>query len=119
MSQDLEHILPSASREPEIFNGLQERGIELMYQDMFKSQPVADARYSFFGTIFHGKPDSDVVATLRDTVRVIGMDSRILVYETVLPEEGAVLFHACFDLWIMAEVSGKERTRSEWGKLLA
>ena len=90
-----------------------------MGQDMFKSQPVADARYSFFGTIFHGRPDSDVVATLRNTVRVIGMDSRILVYETVLPEEGVVLFHACFDLWMMAEVSGKERTRSEWDKLLA
>ena len=40
--------------------------------------------------------------------------SRILINDFVLPEKGANLFQASFDLWMMADVTGQERTLKEW-----
>lgn len=45
--------------------------------------------------------------------------SRILINDFVLPDTNASLFQASMDLWMMAEVSGKERTRQDWATLLA
>lgn len=43
--------------------------------------------------------------------------SRILINDFVIPESGVSLFQASFDLWMMADVTGKERTLKKWQNL--
>lgn len=43
--------------------------------------------------------------------------SRILINDFVIPDKGANLFQASFDLWMMADSTGQERTIKEWNEL--
>jgi hypothetical protein len=117
--QDLQHVLPGPTNQPELFRDLQDRHVELMAHDMFRVQPIRGARYFFFSAIFHGRPDVDALKVLQNTVPAMDRTSRILIYDIVVPEKGVDLFHACFDLWMMADVTGKERTRRQWDNLFA
>ncbi|KAK0104864.1 hypothetical protein ONS95_005130 [Cadophora gregata] len=44
--------------------------------------------------------------------------SRILINDFVIKETDVNLFQASFDLWMMADVTGKERTEKEWASLV-
>lgn len=44
--------------------------------------------------------------------------SRILINDFVIKEMNVNLFQASFDLWMMADVTGKERTETQWSKLV-
>jgi hypothetical protein len=44
--------------------------------------------------------------------------SRILVFESILPETGTPLFPALLDINMIALLSGMERTKVQWVELL-
>ena len=44
--------------------------------------------------------------------------SRLLISDWVLPDTNVTLFPAQFDIFMMALISGMERTRTQWTKLL-
>lgn len=85
-----------------------------MQHDIFTTQPIKNARYYFFNAIFHGRPDGDCIKLLRNAAPAMNMDSRILINDFVLPDKGANIFHSAVDMWMMAEVAGKERTLTQW-----
>ena len=79
---------------------------------------MSGARYYFYSAIFHGRPDSDCLKLLRYTASAMTKGySRILINDFVIPESGVSLFQASFDLWMMADVTGKERTLKKWQNL--
>ena len=87
---------------------------------MLTVSQIPGARYYFFSAIFHGKPDSQCLALLQNTASAMTKGySRILINDFVLPDKGVNLFQASMDLWMMAEVTGKERNLHEWATLLA
>lgn len=79
---------------------------------------VVGARYYFFSAIFHGIPNSACLELLRNTAPALKKGySRILINDFVIPEKGASLFQASFDLWTMADSTEQERTLREWNEL--
>jgi hypothetical protein len=117
--QDLPHVLPTEKSNPVVHAGLVQHDIEMMAHDIFTTQPIKHARYYFFSAIFHGRPDGDCIQLLRNVAPAMDMDSRILINDFVIPDKGANLFHSAFDMWMMAEVAGKERTLTQWTELAA
>ncbi|KAF2170824.1 hypothetical protein M409DRAFT_18797 [Zasmidium cellare ATCC 36951] len=116
--QDLPHVVAHASSQQEQ-QETQTTGIEFQAHDMFAPQPVHGAAFYFLSAILHDWTDGpclEILGHVRGAMRK-GY-SRVLVADWVLPDQGARLADACQDLWMLADVCGKERTKSEWEHLL-
>ncbi|KAI0020536.1 putative O-methyltransferase [Xylariomycetidae sp. FL0641] len=93
--------------------------ITAMPHDFFTPQPVEGARAYFMHSILHDWDD-------RDARRILGrlaaaMDraySRLLLYETCMPEAGASIYQAVADVSLMHLISAAERTEKRWSWLL-
>lgn len=90
-----------------------------MPYDFFTPQPLIGCRAYFFHAVLHDLPDAECALILRQIVAVMKKGhSRLLVYETVLPAQGASSLMTTLDLQLMNMVSGLERTEGHWQKLL-
>lgn len=93
-------------------------GIEGMTFDFMQLQPVKDASVYFFRHIFHDWPDTMCRQILENTISALDPNhSRIVIVDMVLPDIGAELLPALFDINMML-MGGRERTEREWRGLL-
>lgn len=112
--QDLPEVMTTHSKEK-----LDER-IRKMPHDFFQPQPIAGARAYFFHAVPHDWPNADVARMFAEVKKVMTPGySKLLIYEVVMPEEGATHLQTTLDLALMSCTSGIERTERAWRELLA
>lgn len=93
-------------------------GLKVVHHDFTKAQPVKGARVYYLRNILHDWPDQachDILCQLRDAL-VPG--SVILLDELVLQDEGGHWYGASFDLLMMANYGARERSLSQWDRIL-
>ncbi|KAK7992034.1 O-methyltransferase [Apiospora saccharicola] len=93
--------------------------IELQAHDFFSPQPVRGARAYFMRSVMHDWPDAQcrkILAQLKDAMEP-GY-SRILISDCVVSDEKAAWQHVSLDMFMMNQVSSRERTEREWRALI-
>ncbi|KAK8133094.1 hypothetical protein PG999_001267 [Apiospora kogelbergensis] len=93
--------------------------IELQAHDFFTPQPVRGARAYFMRTVLHDWPDAQcrqILAQLKDAMEP-GY-SRILISDCAISDEKAAWQHVSMDIFMMNQVSSRERTEREWRELI-
>ncbi|KAK3297914.1 O-methyltransferase-domain-containing protein [Chaetomium fimeti] len=93
-------------------------GVEFVAHDFFKPQPVRGARFYYLRSILHNWGDERAVEILRGLVPALAADSRVLIDELVVPDQGADAWVAGQDLNMMLLFGGMERRRDDWTALL-
>jgi hypothetical protein len=86
--------------------------------DFFASVPPGGALYFLCGVV-HDWDDERAVTILRNCRQAIRAAGRLLLLETVVPENDSMHFSKIIDLNMLAMSSGRERTRAEFCTLLA
>lgn len=87
--------------------------------DFFEPQPIKRARAYYMRSIFHDWPDDACVKIMKQIADAMERGySKLLIFEWILPAKGVPLYPALLDINMMALLNGKERTESEWLKLL-
>ena len=76
------------------------------------------AKFYYLRAIFHDYPDKKGVLILENLIPVMDKESRILIDEAVLPDQGTLWQAAQMDLTMMAALGAKERSRAEWNTLI-
>jgi hypothetical protein len=90
--------------------------------DLLAEIPSArgDRDIYLLSAVLHGFDDDTCVTALRNLVRAIGNSgARIALLEMVLPEVGADVAGASFDMQMFMGSRGRERTLTEWRSLFA
>lgn len=97
--------------------------VEFQTHDFFNSQPVKEADVYFFRHIFHNWSDKYCVEILRALIPALNAGNRVLLMEQITPDPGTVspfqerpVRH--FDLVMKELFNAKERSASEWKRLL-
>ena len=113
--QDRPAVIEAAKRNPAL-----PAGVHFSAHDFFDSQPPAThrARAYQLRAITHDWSDSAVVSILRGIVPAMAPDSRVLIADNVLPEEGVSGMAAFMDLAMLC-LGGKERTRGDFERVCA
>lgn len=86
--------------------------IEAMVASFFEPNPVKCAKAYHFRRIFHDWSDGISLKILQNTLRVMGEESRILISDNLVPDQGATWGMALQDLNMMA-FAGIERTEEQ------
>ncbi|KAG4033051.1 hypothetical protein MFRU_005g00690 [Monilinia fructicola] len=92
-------------------------GIEKMTYDFFTPQPIKGALIYYIRRCLHDWPDEYCITILSNIANAMTSNSRLLIAEIVLPEEGEDIEAAWLDITMLL-FSGKERSEHEWIKLL-
>lgn len=112
--QDLPEVVATHAKEK-----LDPR-IKRMAHDFFTPQPIRGARAYFFHAVPHDWPDADCVRIFEQIKSAMKTGySKLIIYEVVLPAQGATSLMTTLDLELMNCVSGLERTEEKWRALLA
>lgn len=112
--QDQKHVIDEVERK----GGLGEE-IRCEVYDFFKPQPVQGARIYFYHFILHDWDDASCRQILANTAAAMKPGySKLILNEIVLPDKGAPLQMALWDMQMMVMVGGRERTEREWRQLL-
>lgn len=88
--------------------------------NLLESVPVAtgDKDIYLLSAVLHGFDDNTCIYALSNLARACaGTGARIAILEMVLPEQGADLSAASFDMQMFMATRGRERTLSEWHTL--
>ncbi|KAM0235596.1 hypothetical protein ACHAP5_009682 [Fusarium lateritium] len=115
--QDLPAVIEEAKSSGNLL-----KAIEAVPHDFFKPQPAEykGAQAYFMRLILHDWPDAEcatILSHLRDAM--IKDHSRLLINETVLRDVGAPWQQTSLDWTMMGMLVNRERTESQWHKLLA
>ncbi|KOC17236.1 O-methyltransferase [Aspergillus flavus AF70] len=111
--QDLPEVVTTHGKEK-----LDSR-IRKMAHDFFQPQPITGARAYFFHAVPHDWPNADVARMFAEVKKVMTPGySKLLIYEVVLPAQGATHLMTTLDLALMSCTSGLERTEEAWRALL-
>ena len=118
------------------------RGIEMMEQDMFEEQKIKGkqqcrqrllatasnieltgkskigARFYYLRAVLHDHPDAKAKAILQRIKEAMDPHSILLIDDLVIPSKGASRVVVQMDITMMALCGAKERTETEWRKLL-
>lgn len=78
---------------------------------------ISNAFY-YIRNVLHGDPDEKCVEILKQVLPVMNKDSRLLIDDIVLPNEGVHWQAAQMDLIMMASMGSKKRTQDQWQALL-
>lgn len=93
--------------------------VEAMAHDFFTEQTVQGARAYYLHSVLHDWDDKDCQRILKRLVEVMRKGySRVLISELVVPSTGASWFATTMDWVMMALGAVKERTESDWRKLI-
>jgi 6-hydroxytryprostatin B O-methyltransferase len=89
----------------------------------FDPQPVKGADVYFLRGILHDWPDADAIKIARQLVPAMGPNSRIVLFENVMPEfedgSNALMHLTCaLDMKMMATFNSRERTKTDWIELM-
>nr|UZP47903.1 putative O-methyltransferase [Cladonia uncialis subsp. uncialis] len=93
-------------------------GIEHMPHDLWEEQPVHDASFYYLRNILHDYPDVGCVTLLKNIKPAMSCDSAILIDEIVLPDVDTQWQAAQLDISMMASLAGRERSETEWRKVV-
>ncbi|KAK8116730.1 uncharacterized protein PG998_005011, partial [Apiospora kogelbergensis] len=94
--------------------------IQRVAYDFFTPQPIRGSRAYFLHAVPHDWPDADCLRIFANIKAVMKPGySKLLIYEVVLPAQGATSLMTTLDLQLMNCTSGLERTEEHWKKLLA
>ena len=107
---------------PDVVNNIQDLDpkIEQMAHDFTTPQPVLGARACFMHSILHDWSDEKCVLILKHLAKATKKGySKILVYEIVLPDQGADPSMTALDLIMLATLASRERTEMQWRELAA
>ncbi|MGE5491835.1 MAG: methyltransferase [Actinomycetota bacterium] len=89
--------------------------------DLFGELPAAGGEGDIYllSAVFHAFDDDATVRALRNLALAVGgSGARIALLELVLPETGADIASASFDMQMFMGTRGRERTLSEWNRLV-
>lgn len=112
--QDLSDVITTHGKE-----NLDER-IKKMPYDFFTPQPLIGSRAYFFHAVPHNWPDADYIRIFNNINPAMKKGyTKLLIYEVVLPAQGATSLMTTLDLQLMNCTSGLERTEQNWKDLLA
>ncbi|KAH8594262.1 putative O-methyltransferase [Bisporella sp. PMI_857] len=90
-----------------------------MKHDFFTPQPIKGARAYYLRYILHDYSDPKSLEILRHIVNAMKPGySKLLIFESVLPEMGTPLWPALLDINMIALLSGMERSKAQWTGLL-
>ncbi|KAI9648455.1 hypothetical protein NHQ30_003089 [Ciborinia camelliae] len=93
--------------------------VNKMAHDFFQPQPIKGSRVYYMHGVLHDwsdEPARKILEMLRDALKP-GY-SRILVHDHVVPEQSAHPHATSYDLTMMVNIAGKERTETEWSALI-
>lgn len=93
-------------------------GFTFQVHDFFTPQPVKGAKFYYLRHILHDWSDEDCVRILENIVPAMGPESKVVIDEVVLPDEGVPWQAAYSDLIMLASLGGRERTKGEYEELL-
>lgn len=111
--QDLPEVVSTHAKET-----LSPR-IERMAYDFFQPQPLLGARAYFLHAVPHDWPDGDCKRIFHNVKEAMRKGySKLLIYEIVMPSQGATSLMTTLDLQLMNCTSGFERTEEDWKNLL-
>jgi trans-aconitate methyltransferase len=88
-------------------------GLEVVYHDFTKAQPVKGARVYYLRNILHNWPDQACLSILSQLKDALAPDSVILLDELILGDESTHWYGASFDLLMMANYRARERSLAE------
>lgn len=94
------------------------KGVRFLAHDFFNPQPVKGARYYYLRSVLHNWGGAKAVEILKNLAAVLAEDSRVLIDETVVPDQGADLWVAGQDLNMMLLLGAMERRKDDWIALL-
>lgn len=89
--------------------------------DLFAAIPPATGPGDIYllSAVLHGFDDADCIRALQRTREAIGSSgARAAILEMVVPERGADIASASFDMQMFVGCRGRERTLSEWKALI-
>ncbi len=112
---DLPRVAPKAQRRIET-TGLVAR-CEVVSGDFFESVPSGGAVY-ILKAVIHDWDDERAAAILRNCLRVMAENGRLILIEAVIPSDNSPFFHKFMDLNMMVMTGGLERTGDEYRALL-
>ncbi|MEV0238287.1 methyltransferase [Nonomuraea sp. NPDC050786] len=114
---DLEHVVGHATRTLEA-EGLAERS-EVVSGDFFAGVPAGGEVY-LLASILHNWDDEDCVKILRNVRKAMNPGGRVLILETVLPDDDRPHLGKDIDMRMLAIFDGgTERSRDEYAALLS
>ncbi|KAL2200102.1 S-adenosyl-L-methionine-dependent methyltransferase [Corynascus similis CBS 632.67] len=94
-------------------------GIEPMAYDFHTEQPIVGARAYYMHSVLHDWPDEVCASILARVAAAMRPGySRLLINENVIPGTGADWQATALDLMVMCLLSARERTESDWRRLL-
>lgn len=114
-------VIQGASKywETRVDRALLER-LDFQACDLLESVPQAtgDRDIYFLSAILHGFDDDDCITVLRKLSSAsAGTGATIALMEVVMPEAGADISSAAFDMQMFMGTKGRERTLGEWQRL--
>jgi len=89
--------------------------------DLFEAIPVATGPQDIYllSAVLHGFDDSTCVRALQRLREAIGSSgARVALLEMIVPEKGADIASAAFDMQMFVCCRGRERTLSEWRSVI-
>ena len=98
--------------------GTKPRRCSYVAGDFFASIPQGGDLYFLCGVV-HDWDDERVVTILRNCREAVSTTGRLVLLETVVPENDSKHFSKILDLNMLAMSSGRERNRTEFRTLLA
>ncbi|UOE21938.1 methyltransferase [Thermobifida halotolerans] len=110
---DLPHVVREAERS---VGGPRDR-LRVVGGDFFSAVPSGGDVY-VLAQILHDWDDDRAVRILRRCAEAMTPDSRLLILEQVVPEGPQPHPAKMLDLHMLVLLGGRERTESEWGRLL-
>ncbi|KAK8006929.1 hypothetical protein PG989_000919 [Apiospora arundinis] len=93
-------------------------GVDSRAHDFFTPQTVKNADFYYLRTVLHDWTDEDCVRILKNLLPAMNSNSKILIDEMVLPNQGVHRYPAVLDMHMYVMLGAKERTEAQWSKVL-
>jgi hypothetical protein len=94
------------------------KGVQAKAHDFFTEQTVKGSKFYYLRTVLHDWEDEEAEQILRNLIPAMGPNSKILIDEMVLPNEGVHWWSACLDLHMYCMLGAMERNEDQWKSLL-
>ena len=105
---ELQHVINDAAGSPRV----------TLMPGSFFDDPLPAADTYLLMDLLHDWDDADATRILAAVRRAAPRDSRVLIVETLVAEQPGPHFGKTLDLIMLAVTGGKERTRTEYERLL-
>lgn len=98
--------------------GLLPAGVQLVEHDYRTRQPIANAKAYHLRAVAYNLGDDEFVQLLSQIVPAMGPDSKVLIAENILADDGGGSVFSTVSDMIMLCIGGKERSEKDFRKVL-